>query len=239
MFLLGLWTPTAKPPTKKEVYHTTKSLPWRPPHFADARSKKLTYAMLNAEAHVAPRQIKIQGEGGAATIYWNGSQLRQDSATGSWSFGHGTLAVATKSGFYKGTANRSDALDYLAALTGGADTFARQLLFRQKPFADFLGPDETVRLVGNVTLAGTPTYILSINGRAIRGSLNIRKSDDLVIAAEAATLSPTGAEVYRAQRTYQYLTLPSTKIFKLKPKNGQHVKPLPKSAIKIGKHLVK
>jgi hypothetical protein len=227
-------------PKMQIPYHTTKTQPFRPPHFADQKTKTLTYGMLRAESRLAPCQIKIQGEGGDVSIDWNRGSLRQDTAAGSWSYVKGILTVKGKSGFYRGAANRSDVLDYLAALTGGADTFARQLLFRQKPFSDFFSADETARVVGSEVLKnGTPTYILSVSGKAIRGSINIRKKDLLVVAADAVTLAPSGADAYHAQRTYAYLPFPGETVFRLRGKPNGKIKPLPKSAIKIGKHLIR
>ena len=231
--------PAKAKPKKSYVYHTAKAKPLKPPHFASPAAKALTSAMLNAEAHLGRRRVDIRGEGGHIVVDWDSGKLRQDSAGGSWSYRGGVLSVACRKGFYRGSANKADVLDYLVALTGGADTFARQLLYRQRPFSDFFAPDETVRIGGIITLGGSPATILQMNGKHIRGTLMVRKSDHLVISAQATSLSGVGTRLYDESRTYSYSPLKSESVFVLRPRKGAKVRVLPKGAIHIGKRLVK
>ena len=228
-----------KPKATQIPFHTSKPLPFHPPRFANPKSRKLAYAMIKAEAHLGPSQIRIRGDGGYVVVDWDNGNVRQDGPGGSWSYRGGILSVMCGKGFFRGKANRADVLDYLVPLVGGADTFARQLLSRQRPFSDFFSADETVQLKGSMSMNGSTVDILHISGKVIRGDLMIRKADNLVLAAYASSLSPTGAEVYRAERTYGYRQLPSESVFRLSPKPGSKVKPLPKGAIKLGKRLVR
>jgi len=227
------------PHTMRIPYHTPKPKPVGPPHFYNAESKRVTYAMNRAETHLGPKKVEIRGTEGAINIYWNRGNIRQDSAGGSWVYRSGVLAVQCRKGFFRGEANRSDVLDYLAKLTGGADPFARQLLFKENPFSVFFSPGETVRLVGSATLNGFPAYILQIDGKSFRGDLMVRKNDNLVLSADATSLSPTGSEVYNARRTFAYERLPGSSIFRLRPKSGTKVQKLPRSAIHIGTRLTR
>ncbi len=226
----------APPKRTNKTYTKRPRQPFQPPHFADAKARAVTYSMLRAERTLGPVRIKISGEGGNALIAWNRGSIRQDGHGGSWVYKTRTLTVACPKGFFQGAATHADTLDYLAMLTGGADTMARQLLLRQHPFEDFFTPDSTVRLTGVEGSGPDRADIVQISNRMIRASLFVRRRDHLVLSAEADTLSPSGKVVYRASRSYVYkpLTNPGS-VFHLSHRRGAKVKPLPKSAIKFGK----
>lgn len=229
--------PHAPKPTK-EVLHTVKTHPFQPPHFATRGAKSLTYAMLRAEGHLGPTRIRISGEGGNATIDWYNGELRQSGSGGTWVYRRGILTVSCRKGFFRGKANRSDLLDYVTALTGGLDTFARELLFHQRPFEDFMSADQTARIAGHIRIGGSDAQVLQLDGKSLRATLMVRRRDHLVLSADADTLSPSGALLYRAHRSYGYAPVSDTGVFYLRPPRGTKVRKLPKNAIKIGHHFV-
>src|SRR5579862_2672791 len=163
----GSFAQLAPPRRVNKSFAGPKRQAFVPPHFADAKAKSLTYAMLHAERNLGPTRIKIAGEGGGATIAWDRGRIRQDGAGGSWVYRSGTLTVRCRKGLYQGSANRADVLDYVTALTGGPDTLARELLVRQYPFEDFLSGEGKVRVAGQAVFRGDKADILKITGRAL------------------------------------------------------------------------
>jgi hypothetical protein len=235
-FSISAGAQLAPPHRTTRAYTVPRHTSFQPPHFANAKARSLTYAMLRAERKLGPVTIHITGEGGTTDIAWDSGRIRQDGNGASWTYRSGQLTVRCKKGLYSGKADRADVLDYLAVLTGGADTLSRQLLLHQHPFEDFFTPDSTVRVAGTITVSGQRADILEISGRVVQASLWVRRKDHLVVWAQAASLSPTHNVIYRARRTYTYRPLGHTsKLFELVHSTSLKPKPLPQGAIKIGK----
>jgi|GEM_PF-4436498 len=209
----------------------------KPPHYADAAAHALTRSMLRAEKGLGPTRIRVTRDDGETTIYWDNGQIRGGSDAAKWAYDGSVLTVEANGSFYRGKASRADSLDYLSALTNGTDPLARELILRATPFLDFFQPGAKVRIAGKMRVAGQDVSILQVDGAGLRSSIYVRQSDNLVAGVDSDNLDQSGKVALHEHTSFRYSPLDEGTIsFALKPRSGEAIQKLPKSALKMSTH---
>jgi hypothetical protein len=206
------------------------------PQYATVGARTLSLQVLRAARKIRPSQIVIKRPGQQTVVFWNHGKVRQNGDHSSWSYDGKKLWVSVGNSFYEGKASHADALNYLAYLTKGEETLARAFLLQVNPFDEFFDPDSTVRIVGPMSVEGTPSTILQIEGRATKSSLIIKDGNNMVEEVWTDTIDSHRKVLSHDEASFHYLPLPSDSpsLFQLPKPPHAKLKPLPKNAIHLG-----
>lgn len=201
-----------------------------PPVFLSKQAEQVTHRLWGAYYRYPSGTIQVEGSNGKTKISINGRRIREDQANVSYAYDGKVLTILDRQHhrFYRGETVRVAIADMLSGIGQSCDNLSRQLTSGRIPYRGAFSVSSRVSVEGQVESVSGPCDILSVNNGSVRTTIFVRRRDGLV---DSIMTTINGA--MSSNRRYKYTPLGSVS-FKLSPKPGQAVLPLPKVKISPG-----
>lgn len=228
---------------------TPKRIAWSPPSGAvlvpsftvrpelpkgvESAARPILDRAVRAYSRLRNLYVAVQDGRNQATIWKSDGRARQETARARWAYDGGTLAIelgATRR-FYRGKLSAGRVLPTLNRLKVELDGTLVQLLQRINPVLGVLTPEAQVRLAGSIVLDGVACDLLEVRGKLTKASLIVRRSDGLLARISLERQDTKGQRAFRSERAFRYASVGkplSSDLFRISPKAGFRVYPLPK-----------